>query len=162
MDALISELHEVIKADTPNEREYKRYTEGIKSSVLTAFYTPPQVVDAIVGAIWHTGIAPQHILDPSAGTGIFVQAAHAHDPHAEITCFEKDPATGLILKTPASRKPGAPTGLRAHRTQICRPLRRGRQQYTIRGRGTVRSVFSRPILIPCGVRAHARSTTTSS
>ncbi len=98
MDALISELHEVIKADTPNEREYKRYTEGIKSSVLTAFYTPPQVVDAIVGAIWHTGIAPQHILDPSAGTGIFVQAAHAHDPHAEITCFEKDPATGLILK----------------------------------------------------------------
>ncbi|WP_297607063.1 N-6 DNA methylase [uncultured Alistipes sp.] len=98
MDALIAELHEVIKAGTPNEREYKRYMDGIKNSVLTAFYTPPQVVGAIVGAIWQAGIAPHRILDPSAGTGIFVQAAHAHDPHAEITCFEKDPATGMILK----------------------------------------------------------------
>ncbi|MCR2031603.1 N-6 DNA methylase [Alistipes timonensis] len=98
MDALISELHEIIKADTPSEREYKRYMEGIKNSVLTAFYTPPQVVDAIVETIWQAGIAPQRILDPSAGTGIFVQAARTHNPHAEITGFEKDPATGLILK----------------------------------------------------------------
>lgn len=98
MDALISELHEVIKADTPNGREYKRYMDGIKNSVLTAFYTPPQVAGAIVGAILQAGIAPQRILDPSAGTGIFVQSARAHAPHAEITCFEKDPATGVILK----------------------------------------------------------------
>lgn len=98
MDALISELHETVRAETPGEREYKRYMEGIKNSVLTAFYTPPQVVDAIVETIWQAGIAPRRILDPSAGTGIFVQAARAHNPHAEITGFEKDPATGLILK----------------------------------------------------------------
>lgn len=41
---------------------------------------------------------PQRILDPSAGTGVFVNAVDFHDPYAEITCFEKDPATGLILK----------------------------------------------------------------
>lgn len=48
MDALIAELHEVIKAGTPNEQEYKRYIDGIRNSVLTAFYTPPEVAYAIV------------------------------------------------------------------------------------------------------------------
>lgn len=95
---LVAELHEVIRANTPDEREYKRYMDGIKNSVLTAFYTPPKVADAIVEAIWDTRIAPQRILDPSAGTGVFVNAVDFHDPYAEITCFEKDPATGLILK----------------------------------------------------------------
>ena len=98
MATLVAELHEVIRANTPDEREYKRYMDGIKNSVLTAFYTPPKVADAIVEAIWDTRIAPKRILDPSAGTGVFVSAVDFHDPYAEITCFEKDPATGLILK----------------------------------------------------------------
>lgn len=98
MATLVAELQEVIRANTPDEREYKRYMDGIKNSVLTAFYTPPKVADAIVEAIWDTRIAPQRILDPSAGTGVFVNAVDFHDPYAEITCFEKDPATGLILK----------------------------------------------------------------
>lgn len=98
MATLVAELQEVIRANTPDEREYKRYMDGIKNSVLTAFYTPPKVADAIVEAIWDTRIAPKRILDPSAGTGVFVNAVDFHDPYAEITCFEKDPATGLILK----------------------------------------------------------------
>ena len=98
MATLVAELHEVIRANTPDEREYKRYMDGIKNSVLTAFYTPPKVADAIVEAIWDTRIVPKRILDPSAGTGVFVNAVDFHDPYAEITCFEKDPATGLILK----------------------------------------------------------------
>ncbi len=98
MATLVAELQEVIRANTPDERKYKRYMDGIKNSVLTAFYTPPKVADAIVEAIWDTRIAPQRILDPSAGTGVFVSAVDFHDPYAEITCFEKDPATGLILK----------------------------------------------------------------
>lgn len=98
MAALVAELHEVVRANTPDEREYKRYMDGIKNSVLTAFYTPPKVADAIVEAVWNTGADPRRILDPSAGTGVFARAVDFHDPHAEITCFEKDPATGLILK----------------------------------------------------------------
>ena len=117
MATLVAELHEVIRANTPDEREYKRYMDGIKNSVLTAFYTPPKVADAIVEAIWDTRIAPQRILDPSAGTGVFVNAVDFHDPYAEITCFEKDPATGLILKHLHPEKTGADTGIRAHRTQ---------------------------------------------
>lgn len=69
MATLVAELHEVIRANTPDEREYKRYMDGIKNSVLTAFYTPPKVADAIVEAIWDTRIVPKRILDPSAGTG---------------------------------------------------------------------------------------------
>ena len=51
MATLVAELQEVIRANTPDEREYKRYMDGIKNSVLTAFYTPPKVADAIVEAI---------------------------------------------------------------------------------------------------------------
>ena len=52
------------------------------------------MADAIVEAIWDTRIVPKRILDPSAGTGVFVSAVDFHAPYAEITCFEKDPATG--------------------------------------------------------------------
>ena len=96
--AMIGELHQVIKENTAGEKEYKRYIDGIKSSILSAFYTPPKIADAIVEAIWNTGIDPKRILDPSAGTGVFADAVNFHDPYTEITCFEKDPATGLILK----------------------------------------------------------------
>ncbi len=153
MATLVAELHEVIRANTPDEREYKRYMDGIKNSVLTAFYTPPKVADAIVEAIWDTRIVPKRILDPSAGTGVFVSAVDFHAPYAEITCFEKDPATGLILKH-LHPKTGAGTGIRAHRTQIRRLLRRGREQHPFRGRGALRPV----LLHPYRPRAAARHT----
>lgn len=98
MADLVAELHEVIKSNTASEREYKRYIDGIRNSVLTAFYTPPEVAYAIVDTIWHRGIAPKRILDPSAGTGVFPKVLAINQPYAEITCFEKDPATALILK----------------------------------------------------------------
>ena len=98
MADLVAELHEVIKSNTAGEREYKRYIDGIRNSVLTAFYTPPEVAYAIVDTIWNRGIAPKRILDPSAGTGVFPKVLAINQPSAEITCFEKDPATALILK----------------------------------------------------------------
>ncbi len=98
MVALLTELHEVLRTNTSNEREYKRLVDGIKNSVLTAFYTPPRIAEAVVESIWDTQVAPRRILDPSAGTGIFIEAVALHDPTAETTCFEKDPVTGLILK----------------------------------------------------------------
>lgn len=98
MADLVAELHEVIKSNTADEREYKRYIDGIKNSVLTAFYTPPEIAHTIVDTIWSRGIDPRRILDPSAGTGVFSKVVEMHEPFAEITCFEKDPATALILK----------------------------------------------------------------
>ena len=98
MADLVAELHEVVKSNTADEREYKRYIDGIKNSVLTAFYTPPEIAHTIVDTIWSRGIEPRRILDPSAGTGVFPKVVEMHEPFAEITCFEKDPATALILK----------------------------------------------------------------
>ena len=105
MATLVAELHEVIRANTPDEREYKRYMDGIKNSVLTAFYTPPKVADAIVEAIWDTRIAPQRILDPSAGTGVFVNAVDFHDPYAEITCTPKN---GCGYRDSSASNPNTP------------------------------------------------------
>ena len=98
MAALVVELHEVIRTNTASEREYKRYIDGIKNSVLTAFYTPSEMAQTIVDTIRSAGLELRRVLDPSAGTGIFSEAVEKHDLRTEITCFEKDPTTALILK----------------------------------------------------------------
>lgn len=95
--ALIEELHAVLKENTGGEREYKRYLDGLKASVLTAFYTPEPVTDAIARMLYNAGAVPVRALEPSAGTGAFVEYLRRYNEEAEITCFEKDPMTGLIL-----------------------------------------------------------------
>ncbi|MDD4226625.1 MAG: N-6 DNA methylase, partial [Mariniphaga sp.] len=95
---LISELHYVFRENTHDEKEYKRYFDGLKNSILTAFYTPPEVVNALAGALSDSGIKPSRLLDPSAGTGVFAQAFIQLSPNMEVICFEKDPITGMILK----------------------------------------------------------------
>jgi len=95
---LIKELHDVLRENTRDEKEYKRCFDGLKNSILTAFYTPPKIVNALAGALNERGIKPFRLLDPSAGTGIFAQAFKQFSPYIEVTCFEKDPITGMILK----------------------------------------------------------------
>ena len=94
---LIKELHAVLKENTGGEREYKRYLDGLKASVLTAFYTPEPVTDAIMRMLYNAGVVPVRALEPSAGTGAFAEYLRRYNEEAEITCFEKDPLTGLIL-----------------------------------------------------------------
>ena len=95
---LIEELHAVLKENTGGEREYKRYLDGLKASVLTAFYTPEPVTDAIMRMLYNAGVVPVRALEPSAGTGAFAEYLRRYNDEAEITCFEKDPLTGLILR----------------------------------------------------------------
>ena len=94
---LIEELHAVLKENTGGEREYKRYLDSLKASVLTAFYTPEPVTDAIMRMLYNAGVVPVRALEPSAGTGAFAEYLRRYNEEAEITCFEKDPLTGLIL-----------------------------------------------------------------
>lgn len=98
LSPLIEELHAVLKENSANDAAYKRYFDSLKASVLTAFYTPPQVTEAIVRILHDQGIEPQRLLEPSAGVGAFVDEIHRQNPHVEATCFEKDALTGLILK----------------------------------------------------------------
>jgi hypothetical protein len=94
----VRELHETVRKHCTDEKEYKRCMDGIRSSVLTAFYTPPVFVRAIADTIYRTGdISAERMLDPSAGTGVFAEAFSGEGRAAETVCFEKDPLTGAIL-----------------------------------------------------------------
>ncbi|GHU58595.1 DNA methylase [Bacteroidia bacterium] len=94
---LVTELHEVLREVSQNETEYKRYVGSLKSSILTAFYTPKIVADALASVLRENGIIPKRLLDPSAGTGVFAGAFKNIAPECETTCFEKDLLTGKIL-----------------------------------------------------------------
>ena len=43
------ELHKVLRENAQSEQEYKRYVDSLKSSVLTAFYTPGTFVNTLIG-----------------------------------------------------------------------------------------------------------------
>jgi hypothetical protein len=94
---LVRELHEVLRSGSKDTAEYNRYVSSLKNSVLSAFYTPPKVVDALAAALKESGIEPVRLLDPSAGTGIFSEAVRQLVPGCEATQFEKDMLTGKIL-----------------------------------------------------------------
>ena len=92
---MVAELHRVIKDNTATEKEYKQYFNSIKNSVLTAFYTPPEIVQTIADVLKDTGIKANRFLDPSAGMGEFSRAFSNND--AEKFSFEKDLLTGKLL-----------------------------------------------------------------
>ncbi len=93
----VSELHGILRSGSENTAEYNRYVSSLKNSVLSAFYTPPKVVDALAAALKESGVNPVRLLDPSAGTGIFSEAIKQLNPGCEKTQFEKDLLTGKIL-----------------------------------------------------------------
>lgn len=125
--SLVSQLHSVIRSHSKDEAEYKRYFSSLKNSVLTAFYTPQDIVSVLASELGNYGIAPSRFLDPSSGTGVFVDAFQQHSAQQqlseqqlseqqsseqqpsrtglsptglsrpEIVCFEKDLLTGKIL-----------------------------------------------------------------
>jgi type I restriction-modification system DNA methylase subunit len=94
---LVQELHEVLRENSPTPEVYKRYVSSLKSSILTAFYTPKPVIDAIADALKDSGITPIRFLEPSAGTGAFISSFKETTPEAKVTSFEKDLLTGKIL-----------------------------------------------------------------
>ena len=94
---LVQELHEVLRENAANTEEYKRYISSLKSSILTAFYTPQPIIDMLAGALKDSGITPTRFLEPSAGTGAFISSFKEIALNADVTGFEKDLLTGKIL-----------------------------------------------------------------
>lgn len=94
---LVQELHEVLRENSETPEEYKRYVSSLKASILTAFYTPKPVIDALASALQNSGITPVRFLEPSAGTGAFISSFKDLAPEADVTSFEKDLLTGKIL-----------------------------------------------------------------
>nr|DAC75905.1 TPA_exp: putative DNA methylase [Elizabethkingia anophelis]DAC75995.1 TPA_exp: putative DNA methylase [Elizabethkingia anophelis]DAC76542.1 TPA_exp: putative DNA methylase [Elizabethkingia anophelis] len=91
------ELHQLLKENSEDDKQYHRYVDSMKSSVLTAFYTPPKVIDAISSALRDNGLHIDKFLEPSAGIGSFIQS-FSENQKASVTAYEKDLLTGKILK----------------------------------------------------------------
>ena len=92
------ELHRLIRENSKNESEYKQLMDSLKQSVLTAFYTPSAVMEALTDVLKEHQIIPEKVLEPSAGIGAFVDSVLDNNPKADIMAFEKDLLTGKILR----------------------------------------------------------------
>lgn len=88
----VEKLHKVFRDYSGTENEYNQFINSLKSSVLTAFYTPKPVIDAINNAFERNNITFDKMLDPSAGNGAFLDIKAG-----EYTAIEKDLITGEIL-----------------------------------------------------------------
>ena len=92
------ELHRLIRENSKNESEYKQLMDSLKQSVLTAFYTPSAITEALADVLKEHQVIPEKVLEPSAGIGAFVDSVLDNNPKADIMAFEKDLLTGKILR----------------------------------------------------------------
>lgn len=91
------ELRRLIHDYSKNDKEFAAYIDSLKASVLTAFYTPKPVIDALADSLNHSGVKIGKFLEPSAGQGAFVDSFLHLYPGSEMLAFEKDLLTGKIL-----------------------------------------------------------------
>ncbi len=92
---LVMAFHEMLEKENPGRKE--EYVQSARNSVLTGFYTPLPIIRAFSEALREAGISPNSVLDPSAGSGRFMEVLRtAHTP-AEVVMYEKDLLTGLLL-----------------------------------------------------------------
>jgi N12 class adenine-specific DNA methylase len=95
---LVRELHKVIFENSVDRNQYRQYYTSLKNSVLSAFYTPPEIVSTLAGALKDAGIVSERFLDPSAGMGEFISAYKNQGAIGETVGFEKDLLTGKMLR----------------------------------------------------------------
>lgn len=111
---LVSQLHSVIRSHSKDEAEYKRYFSSLKNSVLTAFYTPQDIVSVLASELGNYGIAPSRFLDPSSGTGVFVDAFQQHFAQQQLSeqqSAEQQSSEQQSSEQQPSRTGLSPTGL---------------------------------------------------
>lgn len=78
------------------EEEYA----AARSSTLTAFYTPPEVIDAMYTTLRKMGVGAGTILEPSMGVGAFFGKSHSYlyEPTTRLFGVELDSLTGRIAR----------------------------------------------------------------
>ena len=93
------ELRRLIHDYSKDDKEFARYMDSLKASVLTAFYTDNRIVDAISDSLKYSGVEIKSFLEPSAGQGAFIDSFLRNDryPGAEVLAYEKDLLTGKIF-----------------------------------------------------------------
>lgn len=84
-----NELKEILTDD-----EYK----SARASTLTAFYTPPVVINAIYDTLKSMGVEQANILEPSCGTGNFLGMLPQEMQSSKLYGVELDSISGKIAK----------------------------------------------------------------
>lgn len=103
---LMMELHQLLKSSLGES--YSTHLQSLKQSVLTAFYTPSFLPNALFEAFQAQNISPKSLLDPSAGAGVFITAALANNSNLQkIAAVEKDLLTAKVLEAYLSSYPVA-------------------------------------------------------
>ncbi|HEL1698125.1 DEAD/DEAH box helicase family protein [Streptococcus suis] len=72
--------------------------QAAKESTLTAFYTPPMVIDAIYLGLKNLGFENGNILEPSCGVGNFLGRLPSEMGHSKIYGVELDRISGRIAQ----------------------------------------------------------------
>ena len=93
------ELRRLIHDYSKDDQEFAAYMDSLKASVLTAFYTPAPIIDALATSLRERGVKIKKFLEPSAGQGAFIDSFLKNEnyPGTEALAFEKDLLTGKIL-----------------------------------------------------------------
>jgi len=95
---LTRDLHNLLRVYAADDKQYRAYLDSLRSSVLTAFYTPPLIIDALWESFQKSGVQIQSLLEPSAGIGSFIESFTRNQGIAKVTAYEKDLLTGKVLK----------------------------------------------------------------
>lgn len=107
-------MHQMLREEL-SEQDYQRMVQSIKASVMTAYYTPRELVQAVMETIYNVPtpngsvfggdirLTPKTMLDPAAGMGVFASMAKKvaleyNHLYLRATCFEKDILTAMMLK----------------------------------------------------------------
>ncbi len=94
-------LYEILHKYSADERMYDEWIMSLKSSTLTAYYTPEEIVGALESAISHMKF--DSVLDPAAGNGAFLRLGCFAK---KTVAYEKDVLTGKLLKAGAYGRNG--------------------------------------------------------
>ena len=92
------ELFQILRDNSKDDTEYQEMVNSVKRSVNTSFYTPDQVVSALSKAFSRAGVVVNTFLDPSSGTGRYIDVFRRDNQSMSVTAYEKDILTGKILK----------------------------------------------------------------
>ena len=96
----VQQLWELLRSGASSPEEAEAWIKGVKSSVLTAFYTDNYVIQKMGIAVANAlGSDMKRFLDPASGTGRFLHMFDEADVKGvSMTAIEQDPLTGLIAR----------------------------------------------------------------
>lgn len=95
----IRELAQLLLHHSKDMNEYNRWMNSLRSSVLTAYYTPIKFVQGLIAVLGVKAAIGSSFLDPAAGSGVFLSGildCTSRDQE-KMVGYEKDLLTGTIL-----------------------------------------------------------------